>query len=100
MRFEVKFLQNGRSFFTDLHTDSQKIDTEFSEFQEISVIDEIEAYDGPYVVTPAIDSQVLPTSQKRMTDNMTVKAIPYFQTSNPQMGETVYIGSEVEIHGS
>lgn len=100
MRFEVKFLQNGRSFFTDLHTDSQKIDTEFSEFQEISVIDEIEAYDGPYVVTPAIDSQVLSTAQKRMTDNMTVKAIPYFQTSNPQMGETVYIGSEVEIHGS
>ena len=100
MRFEVKFLQNGRSFFTDLHTDSQKIGTEFSEFQEISVIDEIETYDGPYVVTPAIDSQVLPTSQKRMTDNMTVKAIPYFQTSNPQMGETVYIGSEVEIHGS
>lgn len=100
MRFEVKFLQNGRSFFTDLHADSQKIDTEFSEFQEISVIDEIEAYDGPYVVTPAIDSQVLPTAQKRMIDNMTVKAIPYFQTSNPQMGETVYIGSEVEIHGS
>lgn len=100
MRFEVKFLQNGRSFFTDLHTDSQKIDTEFSEFQEISVIDEIEAYDGPYVVTPAIDPQVLSTAQKRMTDNMTVKAIPYFQTSNPQMGETVYIGSEVEINGS
>lgn len=100
MRFEVKFLQNDRSFSTDLHTDSQKIDTEFSEFQEISVIDEIEAYDGPYVVTPAIDSQVLPTAQKRMIDNMTVKAIPYFQTSNPQMGETVYIGSEVEIHGS
>lgn len=100
MRFEVKFLQNDRSFFTDLHTDSQKIDTTFSEFQEISVIDEIEAYDGPYVVTPAIDSQVLSTAQKRMTDNMTVKAIPYFQTSNPQMGETVYIGSEVEIHGS
>lgn len=100
MRFEVKFLQNDRSFFTDLHTDSQKIDTTFSEFQEVSVIDEIEAYDGPYVVTPAIDSQVLPTAQKRMTDNMTVKAIPYFQTSNPQMGETVYIGSEVEIHVS
>ena len=100
MRFEVKFIQNDRSFFTDLHTDSQKIDTTFSEFQEVSVIDEIEAYDGPYVVTPAIDSQVLPTAQKRMTDNMTVKAIPYFQTSNPQMGETVYIGSEVEIHGN
>lgn len=100
MRFEVKFIQNDRSFFTDLHTDSQKIDTTFSEFQEVSIIDEIEAYDGPYVVTPAIDSQVLPTAQKRMIDNMTVKAIPYFQTSNPQMGETVYIGSEVEIHGN
>ena len=94
MKFEVKFLQNDRSFSTNLRSDNQKIDTTFSEFQEISVIDEIEAYDGPYVVTPAIDSQVLPTSQ------MTVKAIPYFQTSNPQMGETVYIGSEVEIHGS
>ena len=100
MRFEVKFLQNDRSFSTNLRSDSQKIDTEFSEFQEVSIIDEIEAYDGPYVVTPAIDSQVLPTAQKRMIDNMTVKAIPYFQTSNPQMGETVYIGSEVEIHVS
>ena len=100
MRFEVKFLQNDRSFSTNLRSDNQKIGTTFSEFQEISVIDEIETYDGPYVVTPAIDSQVLPTAQKRMIDNMTVKAIPYFQTSNPQMGETVYIGSEVEIHGS
>lgn len=100
MKFEVKFLQNDRSFSTNLRSDNQKIDTTFSEFQEISVIDKIETYDGPYVVTPAIDSQVLPTAQKRMIDNMTVKAIPYFRTSNPQMGETVYIGSEVEIHGS
>lgn len=66
MKFEVKFLQNDRSFSTNLRSDNQKIDTTFSEFQEVSVIDEIEAYDGPYVVTPAIDSQVLPTSQKTL----------------------------------
>lgn len=53
------------------------------------------AYDGEYIVTPkAYEDQTLATKNKRMKDNVTVKAVPYWETSN-KYGETVYIASEV-----
>ena len=51
-------------------------------------------YDGTYVVTPRPFEQVLPTQDKLMADDVTVKQIPYFETSNVQ-GTTVYIGSDI-----
>ena len=53
------------------------------------------AYAGEYIVTPkAYEDQTLATKNKRMKDNVTVKAVPYWETSN-KYGETVYIASEV-----
>lgn len=53
------------------------------------------AYDGEHIVTPkAYEDQTLATKNKRMKDNVTVKAVPYWETSN-KYGETVYIASEV-----
>lgn len=50
-------------------------------------------YDGPYEVIPQKDiDQVLETSGKRMLKDVTVSEIPYWKTSNPQGGKTVYIG--------
>ena len=43
--------------------------------------------------------QTLPTAQKYMEKDLTVNGIPYYQTSNASNGETVYIGTEVEING-
>ena len=34
------------------------------------------AYDGAYEITPGAEAQVLETRDLRMTDNVTVKAIP------------------------
>lgn len=54
----------------------------------------IETYDGEYVVTPVPhDSQTLETKDKLMADDVTVLAIPYYETSNVS-GITVYIGGE------
>lgn len=54
-----------------------------------------EPYTGIYTVTPLADNAViLPTSGKLMEDDVVVKKIPFFETSN-QDGTTVYIGSEV-----
>lgn len=51
-------------------------------------------YEGPYDVTPALYfSQMLDTQGKKMTDNVTVGAIPIQSVSNPQGGRTVTIGS-------
>lgn len=52
-------------------------------------------YSGDYVVVPkAENEQILKTAHKLMRDDVTVKKVPYFETSN-QYGETVYIASEV-----
>lgn len=49
-------------------------------------------YDGPYIVIPKVEGQTLETDGKTMQDDVTVTAIPYYQTSNPQGGYTVIIG--------
>lgn len=51
-----------------------------------------EKYSGEYEVVPkAQEDVVLGTKQKLMTDNVTVKKIPYSETSNIY-GKTVLIG--------
>lgn len=60
---------------------------------------ELPVYDGTYEVTPLANEETrLLTAQRYMTDDVTVTAIPYYETSN-QSGNTVYIGTEVEIYG-
>lgn len=54
-----------------------------------------EPYEGEYEVTPKVSSQTLPTAKKLMKDDVMVKAIPYFDVSNPAGGQTIYIGSEL-----
>lgn len=54
-----------------------------------------EYYTGDYEVTPrAATEVVLPTEGLVMSDDVTVRKIPYYETSNPT-GKTVYIASEV-----
>lgn len=59
----------------------------------VSLSEPVESYQGDYNVTPKIESQLIKTKNKKMEDNVTVLAIPYFETSN-LTGKTVYIGGE------
>lgn len=52
-------------------------------------------YEGTYEITPQVDSQVFETRMKTMRENLTVKAIPYYQVSN-LYGDTVFIASDLE----
>ena len=54
-----------------------------------------EPYEGPYDVTPKVTAQTLPTAKKLMREDVSVRAIPYFDVSNPAGGNTVYIANEV-----
>ncbi len=56
---------------------------------------EYEVYSGDYNITPKIEPQVLGTFDKLMTQDMTVKAIPYYSVSNEHNGETIIIGGNV-----
>lgn len=48
-------------------------------------------YSGPYEVTPTMEKQVLETQQRTLLDDVTVKKIPIYETSNLSGGTTVYI---------
>lgn len=55
-----------------------------------------ETYHGDYYVTPKTDTEtILETAGFLLEDNVVVSKIPYYETSNPKDGYTVYIGSEV-----
>ena len=52
-------------------------------------------YEGPYNVTPKVTAQTLPTAKKFMQEDVSIRAIPYFDVSNPAGGNTIYIANEV-----
>ena len=49
-------------------------------------------YGGNYEITPAIESQTLPTADRHMREDLRVLEIPYFEVANTQEGKTVIIG--------
>lgn len=55
-------------------------------------------YTGPYDVIPSTVQQTLYTQNKVMSNNVTVQKIPYYETPNPQGGNTIFIGNEVIIN--
>lgn len=71
-------------------------DTFDLEYGEIyKVYTDAPLYDGEYVVTPKVKEQTLPTAEKMLTKDVTIKKIPYFEVNNNSGGNTVYIGNEV-----
>lgn len=52
-------------------------------------------YIGDYEVIPKVEAQTMYTKDKHMTDNVEIKGIPIFSTSNSAGGNTVYIAKEV-----
>lgn len=54
-----------------------------------------ELYDGEYAVTPRVTEQTLPTAQKLMLEDLTVRAIPRYDVSNTSGGTTIFIANEV-----
>lgn len=64
------------------------------DFGEILAVPDSDWYEGIYTVTPSAAGKVLPTAQKRMHNDVTVRPIPYFSVSNAAGGTTICIGGE------
>ena len=56
---------------------------------------DIPVYDGPYEAIPKVEEQTLQTAKKLMTDDVTVHGVPFYEVSNDQGGNTVYIAKEL-----
>lgn len=50
-------------------------------------------YEGEYEVTPSVTAQTLPTKDKLMSDDLTIKAIPVYNVGNTSGGSTFYIAT-------
>ena len=54
---------------------------------------EVHYYDGPYEVPPMVNTtQILPTANLYLSENVNVNQIPYYEVSNPSGGKTATIG--------
>lgn len=51
-------------------------------------------YAGPYDITPLFTAQTLPTAQKLMQKDVTIRKIPQYEVSNGYGGYTLIIGDE------
>lgn len=59
----------------------------------------IPEYEDSYTITPqAFQDIVLPTKNKQLKDNIIIKEIPYYETSNTSGGNTVYIAGQIEFY--
>lgn len=64
---------------------------------KVSVTKEYDIYDGEYKIVPRIfEKQVLPTSNRVLKEDVVVKEVPFYETSNDSGGITAYIGKDVE----
>ena len=80
-QFDIEFHTNTVSFTPSLDVN-------------ISVNDpgQVDKYDGDYEITPLNIDQTVPTRSKYMTDDITVKSVPYFEVENLSKGKTLIIG--------
>lgn len=92
MQFQVDFHQIDHRLDVKFNEENTRFGAAFNEVQQI-VADSVERYEGAYEVTPLVSPQTLATREKFMTDDVRIKAIPFFDVGNPSGGSTVYIAT-------
>lgn len=95
MRIRVTFSESEQRFGVIFGETEERLGADFGAVQKVTEYVGGEPYKGDYEVTPKITEQVMATKNKVMTQDTTIRAIPYFETGNNSGGNTVYIGREV-----
>lgn len=95
MRFDVTFQEFDKKLNVDFRTRNEKIKVDFEHLQVVSDNVGVDYYKGNYTVTPKVEKQELATRQKFLTENVKIKEIPFFEVSNLEGGQTVFIGKEL-----
>lgn len=95
MRFDVTFQELDKKLNVDFRTRNEKIKVDFEHLQVVLDNVGVDYYKGNYTVTPKVEKQELATRQKFLTENVKIKEIPFFEVSNLEGGQTVFIGKEL-----
>lgn len=59
-------------------------------------IPEPETYSGSTEFTPSYTEQVVPTKDKLMKNDLTIKEIPVYKTKNAAGGYTIYVAERID----
>lgn len=95
MKIHATFSESEQIFCAETNGEEQHLEADFGQIQTLTEYVGGDPYEGEYVVTPKVESQTMPTKEKVMLKDVTIKAIPYFETSNTSGGNTVYIAKEM-----
>lgn len=95
MILNVKLRETDNSFKVDFKDVDSEFGAKFSEIQKVTEYVGGEEYEGEYVVTPKVTEQSLPTKEKVLIEDITIKEIPFYNVSNASGGNTVYIGDKI-----
>ena len=91
--FIVQFKPETMSAKVEFDSGS-KMDVGFGQAQPVPEYVGGTIYDGEYEITPRVTAQTMSTRDKVMLDDVTIQAIPVYETSNNSGGTTVYIAKE------
>lgn len=87
--------KSDKTMKIEFKENNQRVALGFAEITQTTEYIGGEKYDGDYIVTPKVVGQTLPTKDRVLTDDVTVKAIPFFNVSNTSGGSTVFIAKEI-----
>lgn len=95
MNINVKFSELQQDIDLAFAESARNIAADMGEVQIVTEYIGGELYEGNYLVTPKVTEQTMPTKDKVMRDDVTIKSIPFFNVGNTSGGTTAYIGNEV-----
>lgn len=90
----LEFEESNQDIAVTVEETSQEIAVELEAVQTLTKFVN-EPYEGDYEVVPKVTAQTMPTKDKVLSKDITVKSIPFFNVSNTSGGETIYIGEEI-----
>ena len=79
----------------NLQTSNKSVIGAINELNSKQQNKDVDYYDGDQTVTPKVEKQELATRQKFLTEDVKIKEIPFFEVSNNEGGQTVFIGKEL-----
>lgn len=95
MRIQVKFAEISKRIPVTFGKSVQHLPADMGEFQTVTEYIGGEKFEGEYIVTPKIEEQILPTKNKVLVEDMTIKSIPIYRVTNQTGGTTIYIAKEI-----
>lgn len=96
MQLNVKFGELDNTFKLNFSETECSLSPSFGDVVVmLTPTQDVDLYKGEYNVTPKVEAQLLETANKFMQKDVSIHAIPFYETTNNSGGVTAYIGNEV-----